>query len=38
MQLGFIERTPKGRIATESAYQHMKADIFRDKTSQRFLI
>ncbi len=22
MQLGFIERTPKGRIATKSAYQH----------------
>jgi len=24
MQLGFIERTPRGRIATLSAYQHLK--------------
>lgn len=23
MQLGFIERTPKGRVATKSAYQHL---------------
>lgn len=24
MQLGFIERTPRGRIATKAAYQHLK--------------
>ncbi len=24
MQVGFIERTPKGRLATKSAYQHLK--------------
>ncbi|MEK7069722.1 MAG: Holliday junction DNA helicase RuvB C-terminal domain-containing protein, partial [Patescibacteria group bacterium] len=27
LQLGFIERTPRGRIATENAYKHL------DKTS-----
>ena len=23
LQLGFIERTPRGRIATENAYKHL---------------
>jgi len=23
LQLGFIERTPRGRIATENAYNHL---------------
>ncbi len=35
MQLGFIERTPKGRIATKSAYQHLG---IKHKGSQKFLI
>ena len=26
MQLGFIERTPKGRVATKIAYQHLKIE------------
>ena len=26
MQLGFLERTPRGRIATESAYHHLDLD------------
>ena len=26
MQLGFIQRTPKGRIATKAAYEHMGID------------
>ena len=24
LQIGFINRTPRGRIATEKAYQHLK--------------
>lgn len=36
MQLGFIERTPKGRIATKSAYQHMKSDIFANVKNSLF--
>lgn len=27
LQLGFINRTPRGRVATEKAYQHLKIDI-----------
>jgi Holliday junction DNA helicase RuvB len=34
MQLGFIERTPKGRVATRSAYQHLG---IKCKESQRLL-
>ncbi|MFA6463900.1 MAG: Holliday junction branch migration DNA helicase RuvB [Candidatus Paceibacterota bacterium] len=26
LQIGFIERTPRGRIATEKAYKHLKID------------
>ncbi len=35
MQLGFIERTPKGRMATKSAYQHLG---IKNKGPQKFLI
>jgi len=35
MQLGFIERTPKGRMATKSAYQHLG---IKFKNSQKSLI
>ncbi len=27
LQLGFINRTPRGRVATEKAYQHLKIDV-----------
>ena len=26
MQIGFIERTPRGRVATAAAYQHLGLD------------
>jgi len=29
IQLGFLERTPRGRIVTERAYGHLNADSFR---------
>lgn len=32
MQLGFIERTPRGRIATERAYQHLGLTFSRQNT------
>ena len=35
MQLGFIERTPRGRTATKAAYQHLG---LKHKGSQKFLI
>ncbi|MBM3250752.1 MAG: Holliday junction branch migration DNA helicase RuvB [Candidatus Nealsonbacteria bacterium] len=34
MQLGFIERTPRGRVATRSAYQHLGISF---KNNQRLL-
>ncbi len=34
MQLGFIERTPRGRTATESAYQHLG---IKHKSSQKLI-
>ena len=30
LQLGFIERTPRGRIATKAAYQHLKIPYLKD--------
>lgn len=30
MQLGFLARTPRGRVATQSAYQHLGKDVPRD--------
>ena len=35
MQLGFIERTPRGRTATKAAYQHL---VIKYKGSQNLLI
>lgn len=32
MQLGFLERTPKGRMATEKAYQHLQIPSSKQKT------
>jgi Holliday junction DNA helicase RuvB len=31
IQKGFLERTPRGRVATEKAYQHLKIDFPEDK-------
>jgi len=31
MQLGFIERTPRGRVATERAYEHLKLKVASQK-------
>lgn len=36
MQIGFIERTPRGRIATKNAYQHLKS--IKPEKSQNNLI
>ena len=33
LQLGFLDRTPRGRVATRTAYSHMKID-FRDDAEQ----
>ncbi len=37
MQLGFIERTPRGRVATEHAYLHMGLDAHRPRPLKGFL-
>lgn len=34
LQLGFLERTPRGRIATEKAYGHLNIDYPLDKQSK----
>ncbi len=34
LQLGFLERTPRGRVATERAYQHLKIPFNKSKQSQ----
>lgn len=34
MQIGFIERTPRGRVATPAAYAHLGIDIPEDKQSK----
>jgi Holliday junction DNA helicase RuvB len=36
LQLGFLDRTPQGRVATESAYRHLGIDY--DKKSQPKLL
>lgn len=30
IQLGFVSRTPKGRVCTKSAYEHLKIDYIKD--------
>ncbi|MGH7250063.1 MAG: Holliday junction DNA helicase RuvB C-terminal domain-containing protein [Minisyncoccia bacterium] len=35
LQLGFLERSPRGRIATNKAYEHLGFDI---KTGQEKLL
>jgi holliday junction DNA helicase RuvB len=34
LQLGFLERTPRGRVATERAYQHLNLPYKKQKQSQ----
>ncbi|MBN1369026.1 MAG: Holliday junction branch migration DNA helicase RuvB [Dehalococcoidaceae bacterium] len=34
LQIGFIERTPRGRIATRRSYEHLGVEYNRDNTSQ----
>ena len=38
MQLGFLERTPRGRLATRRAYEHLKLPFPRDKNQQQSLL
>ena len=37
MQLGFLERTPRGRVATPLAYEHLGRTVNKDKTPQQGL-
>jgi Holliday junction DNA helicase RuvB len=37
LQLGFLERTPRGRVATERAYQHLGLPVKKQKQSQATL-
>lgn len=37
LQLGFIMRTPRGRVVTEAGYNHMKANYIKDSTVQQIL-
>jgi len=34
LQLGFVERTPRGRLATQLAYQHLGLPYNKEKTAQ----
>ena len=36
LQLGFLDRTPRGRMATKAAYEHIGA-VYRDAPEQRSL-
>ncbi|HZS44400.1 MAG TPA: Holliday junction branch migration DNA helicase RuvB [Blastocatellia bacterium] len=35
IQIGFLNRTPRGRMATKSAYEHLGVGIFRDRQSDQ---
>jgi Holliday junction DNA helicase RuvB len=37
LQLGFLERTPRGRLATQRAYQHLGREYNREKPPQATL-
>ncbi|GAJ03332.1 unnamed protein product, partial [marine sediment metagenome] len=37
LQLGFLERTPRGRMATRRAYEHLGRDYEKGKSNQRGL-
>jgi len=36
LQLGFLERTPQGRLATPLAYDHLKVTNFKDEQTRMF--
>jgi Holliday junction DNA helicase RuvB len=38
LQLGFLERTPRGRLATRLAYQHLGREYNKDISSQQTLL
>lgn len=38
IQLGFIKKTPKGRIATQKAYSHLKLSKDRENSKQQTLV
>jgi Holliday junction DNA helicase RuvB len=38
MQLGFLERTPRGRLATRLAYEHLGLPYNKDKNQQQSLL
>ena len=38
LQLGFIDRTPRGRVATPLAYQHLGIPYNKDKSAQQSLL
>jgi Holliday junction DNA helicase RuvB len=38
MQLGFLERTPRGRVATRLAYEHLRLKYNKDKPPQPSLL
>lgn len=38
MQLGFLERTPRGRLATRLAYEHLGLPFNKDKNQQQSLL
>jgi len=38
MQIGFLKRTPRGREATEKAYQHLKIPLEKKDLEQKSLI
>jgi Holliday junction DNA helicase RuvB len=37
LQLGFLDRTPRGRMATRLAYQHLGIPYNKDKLAQQGL-
>jgi Holliday junction DNA helicase RuvB len=38
LQLGFLDRTPRGRVATPRAYQHLGIPYNKDQTAQQALL
>jgi len=38
LQLGFLERTPRGRVATQLAYQHLGREYNKEKSPQQTLL
>ena len=38
LQLGFLERTPRGRVATPLAYEHLGKPYNRDKSTQQTML